>query len=170
MRRPDQTAARWGTSQPAAGDVSRRATITDLPSVRRVIGAAYAVYLDRMDRPPAPVLHYYHREVAAGAVWVLGEPVLAVIVLIPGNDSLLVENVAVDPAAQGIGLGRRLMAFAEQQAASLGLGRITLYTNEVMTENLAFYARLGYRETGRRTEDGYHRVFLEKTLPDQPAQ
>jgi GNAT superfamily N-acetyltransferase len=137
-------------------------------SVRRVIRAAYAVYLDRMDRPPAPVLHDYRPEIAAGAVWVLGEPVLAVIVLIPGNDSLLVETVAVDPVAQGTGLGSRLMAFAERQAAGLGLGRITLYTNEVMAGNLAFYAKLGYRETGRRVQDGYRRVFLEKALPDQP--
>jgi hypothetical protein len=40
-----------------------------------------------------------------------------------------------------------------------------LYTNEVMTENQAIYAHLGYRETARRTEDGYHRVFMEKELP-----
>ena len=39
-----------------------------------------------------------------------------------------------------------------------------------MTENLAIYARLGYRETGRRTEDGYHRVFMEKLLaPEGPG-
>jgi hypothetical protein len=34
-----------------------------------------------------------------------------------------------------------------------------------MTENLAIYARLGYAEFARRTEDGYHRVFMEKHLP-----
>jgi hypothetical protein len=33
-----------------------------------------------------------------------------------------------------------------------------------MTENQAIYARLGYRETGRRTEDGYQRVYMEKDL------
>jgi hypothetical protein len=35
-----------------------------------------------------------------------------------------------------------------------------------MVENLAIYARLGYRETARRAEDGYRRVFMEKLLPD----
>jgi ribosomal protein S18 acetylase RimI-like enzyme len=163
MRQPDD----HGASQCAAGEVTRLATARDLPSVRRVIDAAYAVYLDRMDRPPAPVLHDYRPEVEAGAVWVLGAPVLAVIVLIPDGDSLLVENVAVDPAAQGTRLGRRLMAFAEDQAIALGLDRVTLYANEVMTENLAFYAKLGYRETGRSTQDGYRRVFLAKALPDR---
>jgi hypothetical protein len=33
-----------------------------------------------------------------------------------------------------------------------------------MTENLAIYAKLGYRETARRTDGGYSRVFMGKDL------
>jgi hypothetical protein len=33
-----------------------------------------------------------------------------------------------------------------------------------MTENLAFYARLGYREDDRRTEEGFQRVFFSKPV------
>jgi hypothetical protein len=33
-----------------------------------------------------------------------------------------------------------------------------------MTENLAIYTHLGYAETGRRAEDGYRRIFMEKNL------
>ena len=33
-----------------------------------------------------------------------------------------------------------------------------------MTENLAFYGRLGFEETGRRLDEGYKRVFLCKML------
>ena len=120
-----------------------------------------------MDRPPAPVLNNYRAATAAGQVWVLGEPVIGVIVLMSEEDGLLVENVGVNPANQGTGHGRRLMEFAEQRAQSLGLSRLILYTNEVMTENLAVYARLGYRETARRTEDGYRRVYMEKQLSDE---
>ena len=54
---------------------------------------------------------------------------------------------------------------AEQQARKLRLPRLTLYTHEVMTENQAIYAHLGYRETARRTEDGYRRVFMQKETP-----
>ncbi len=144
--------------------VPRQATASDLPDIRQVVRAAYARYLDRMDRPPAPMRNDYRAEAGAGQIWVLGQPVVGVIVLIGQDDGLLVENVAVSPAAQGTGIGRRLMEFAEQRAISLGLGRLSLYTNEVMTENLAIYARLGFRETGRHTEDGYRRVFMEKRL------
>ena len=44
------------------------------------------------------------------------------------------------------------------------LSRLSLYTNEVMTENQAIYTHLGYREVGRHTEDGYRRVYMEKLL------
>jgi ribosomal protein S18 acetylase RimI-like enzyme len=144
-------------------EMPRQAVIADLPAIKRVIEAAYSVYLGRMDRPPAPVLHDYRDEAEAGAIWVMGDPIRALIVLVADGDSMLVDNVAVEPSAQGSGLGRLLMAFAEERAVALGLSRVTLYTNEVMTENLAFYARLGYRETARRSEHGYRRVFMEKT-------
>jgi ribosomal protein S18 acetylase RimI-like enzyme len=117
-----------------------------------------------MDRPPAPVLHDYQAEVAAGAVWVLGDPVIAVIVLIEDGDSLFIENVAVEPARQGTGIGRQLMEFAEQEAIARMFRRTRLYTNELMTENLAFYHKLGYLEYARQTVHGYRRVFLEKFL------
>ena len=106
----------------------------------------------------------YRDAVAAGQMWLAGEPVVAVLVLVPEPDSMLIENVAVAPQAQGTGLGRRLMEFAERQALALGLTRLTLYTNEVMSENLAIYARLGYRETARHSQDGYGRIFMEKDL------
>ena len=57
------------------------------------------------------------------------------------------------------------MSFAEQEAARRGLTRMALYTHEVMTENQAIYARLGYTEVERRAEDGYRRIYMEKRLP-----
>lgn len=164
--RPDSD--RDPLARPGRGD-PRQARASDLPLIRQVVAVAYARYRERMDRPPAPVGQDYLAEVGAGLVWVSGEPVIGVIVLVPEGDSMLVENVAVDPSAQGLGLGRSLMEFAEQYAAARGLRRVTLYTNEVMVENLAIYARLGYRETSRRAEAGYNRVFMEKPLPTCPA-
>ena len=143
----------------------RKATAADAPSIQNVIAAAYAMYLARMDRPPAPLLRDYAAAVEDGGLWVTGSPVTGVISLSHAGTSLLIENIAVHPAAQGTGLGRRLMAFAEQEAVRLKLSRLTLYTNEVMTENYAIYIHLGYREVARRTEDGYRRIFMEKAVP-----
>ena len=142
----------------------RRATVDDLPAIRAVIDAAYARYLTRMDKPPTPMLRDYGPSVEAGTTWVTGSPITAVLTLYPRDDHLYVENIAVDPSAQGRGLGRALMEFAEQEAARRGLSRMALVTHEVMTENQAIYARLGYIETGRRSEDGYRRIYMEKPL------
>jgi ribosomal protein S18 acetylase RimI-like enzyme len=56
------------------------------------------------------------------------------------------------------------MAHAEAEARVLGLPELRLYTNELMTANVAWYPRLGYRETERRAERGFARVFFEKRL------
>jgi ribosomal protein S18 acetylase RimI-like enzyme len=117
-----------------------------------------------MDKPPAPMLRDYGPSVEAGTTWVAGSPVTAVLTLYPREDHLYVENIAVDPGAQGRGLGRALMEFAEQEAARRGLHRMALVTHEVMTENQAIYARLGYVEIERRVEDGYRRIYMEKPL------
>jgi GNAT superfamily N-acetyltransferase len=150
----------------APGHELRLATPADLPSIRQVIAAAYDKYFSRMDRPPAPVLRDYTAAVVAGEVWVTGNPVTGLIALSRVDDAMLIENVAVHPSAQGTGLGRRLMEFAEREATRCGIERLALYTNEVMTENHAIYTHLGYRETHRSTEDGYRRVFMEKILAD----
>jgi GNAT superfamily N-acetyltransferase len=142
----------------------RRATAADLPRVHEVIAAAYAKYRTRMDILPAPVLRDYAGPVQQGLLWVVGDPVMGLASLIPETGALLIENVAVHPDVQGTGLGRRLLEFAEQEAARHGLTRVRLYTHEVMTESQAVYARLGYQEVRRATEDGYRRIFLAKDL------
>lgn len=57
-----------------------------------------------------------------------------------------------------------MMRFAEEQTISNGLREIRLFTNVLMTENLDYYSKIGYREYDRRTEDGYDRIFMKKKL------
>jgi N-acetylglutamate synthase-like GNAT family acetyltransferase len=144
----------------------RPAVAGDVPAIQALLRDAYAMYVPRIGREPAPVTADHAGLVAAGRTSVIeadGE-VAGVIVLIPGGDHLLVENVAVAPKAQGRGLGRDLMAFAERRAAELGMAELRLYTNRLMTENLALYPALGYTETGRRVEDGFARVYFSKRI------
>lgn len=80
------------------------------------------------------------------------------------DDELVIDNVAVSPAAQGRGLGTVLLRQAERFAAGYGLGRVRLYTNEAMTENVDYYARRGFVETHRAIDDGFRRVYFTKRL------
>ncbi len=82
----------------------------------------------------------------------------------PAEDHLLLEDVAVAPQAQGLGVGGRLLWLAEEQACARGLREVRLYTNEAMTENLAYYLRRGYSETHQATQNGFRRVFFTKLL------
>jgi len=142
----------------------RPATAQDLGRIAEIVAAAYAMYSDRMDRPPAPVLRDHGDFVRSGRAWVLGDPVVGFICLTARELSLVVENVAVHPSAQRAGLGRQMMEFAEDVAAQARFGRLDLYTNEVMEENLSIYARLGYVEVDRRVVNGYSRVFMQKDI------
>lgn len=101
---------------------------------------------------------------AGSRTWVVEDDgeVAAVVVTEVRSDHLYIDTVAVAPSQQGKGHARRILMAAEQHAADLGLPEIRLCTNEAMTENIGFYKRLGYAETGRGVEDGYHRVFFSK--------
>ena len=52
-----------------------------------------------------------------------------------------------------------------EHARGLGLGEVRLYTNEAMTENIAYYTRHGYAEIRRHEQDGFRRVFFRKPVP-----
>ena len=145
----------------------RLATQADRPVVEDTVHAAYSIYIDRIGKPPGPMLDDYATLIDAGVVSVFedaNQNVLAIIVLLPKRDHLLFDNIAVRPDWQGQGLGRRLIAFAESEARRLGYAEIRLYTHQKMTENVALYTRLGFVETGRGTEAGYDRVFMTKRL------
>ena len=144
----------------------RPARSEDRARIEEIVDAAYSPYLARMDRKPAPMVDDYAGRIAAGHTHVLEEDgvLRGVLVLEPRRDSLLLDNIAVDPACHGKGFGRRLMDFTEAEARRLGLGRVELYTNEVMVENIERYRRLGYAETGRQHDRGYDRVYMRKAV------
>jgi GNAT superfamily N-acetyltransferase len=66
-----------------------------------------------------------------------------------------VRRVAVEPALQGRGVGRALMAWAEVEAAARGCAAVTLGVRVALPGNLAFYAQLGYEITGEHRHAGY---------------
>jgi GNAT superfamily N-acetyltransferase len=145
----------------------RCARPADRAPIERIVRAAYGIYVERIGKPPGPMLDDYTALISDGRVSVLEEAdrtMAAIIVLLPEPDHLLLDNIAVRPDRQGQGLGRRLIAFAEEQARRLGHSEVRLYTHEKMTENIALYTRLGFVETGRGQKAGYDRVFMTKRL------
>ncbi|GMF76687.1 acyl-CoA N-acyltransferase [Aspergillus flavus] len=144
----------------------RLATSSDKLTIETLVNEAYTPYIERIGRRPGPMLDDYGALIDAGRVHVVEKDgvVSAILVLIPEEGTMLLDNVAVAPAAQGLGLGKYLMGFAEEKARECGFKRIRLYTNEMMVENVGIYERLGYVETHRGLENGLRRVYMVKVL------
>lgn len=143
-----------------------------------LVRTAYAPYIERIGKEPAPMGADYGAAIAAGQVVVArrvsgrtppatGSPatqgeVLGLIVTEAFTDHLLIENIAVSPAAQGFGVGGMLLEHAYAEARALGLAEVRLYTNAKMTENLSYYPRRGFTEIDRRRENGFDRVYFAR--------
>lgn len=112
------------------------------------------------------MLDDYPKRIAEGQVWVLADAdgIVGILVLEETPDGFLLDNIAVAPGQQGKGHGRALLEFAEARAKHRGWHEIRLYTNALMTENIALYRRIGYVESARVTEKGFDRVYMTKRL------
>lgn len=138
----------------------------DAAAMSALAEAAYRHSVPRIGKPPAPMTADYGA-IAAGPHVTLAwrrDELVGMLVLELRGDVAQIENVAVSPALQGSGLGSELLRRAEADARAAGCVVARLYTNERMTENLAFYPRRGYVETHRREDAGFRRVFFEKSL------
>lgn len=144
----------------------REARAADAGDISACVRRAYERFERRIGRSPAPMLQDYRRVIASALVWVavVGDRVLGVLVLSKHAGGMLLENVAVDPQAQGQGVGKQLLLLAERLAREAGHQFLDLYTNVLMVENRVLYGRFGYREYDTREEDGFTRVYMRKPL------
>ena len=147
-------------------DGLRIAVEEDLPFVEAIVEAAYSAYVPIIGRKPGPMLDDYAALIRDRRVHVLQSDgiIQGVLVLIPEENAMLLDNIAVIPAAKGSGLGRKMLMFAEQSARDAGYKSIRLYTHEKMVQNIELYSRIGYVETHRGEEKGLRRVYMTKAL------
>ena len=134
--------------------------------LKQIAGAAYAKYVPRMGREPAPMSADYAASIAAGHTVAaeLDGALAGYLIGFPDRDGYFIENIAVDPAFQGSGLGGALLRHAVTEARRGALPSLWLYTNAAMTENLDIYTRFGFVETHRLVEHGYNRVYMRLSL------
>ncbi|MER6513088.1 GNAT family N-acetyltransferase [Nonomuraea sp. NPDC001636] len=141
----------------------RLAQEADRAAVEQLVHDAYQPWAEIIGTRPLPMEADYAALIAAGRVHVT-DGLEGLVVLIPEEGTLLVDNVAVRPDLHGRGIGRGLLAYAEQEAARLGLPALRLYTNVKMASNIALYTSLGYAEIGRADLDGRSAVVMRKEL------
>jgi ribosomal protein S18 acetylase RimI-like enzyme len=155
--------------------VIRGARSADLGTVQEISAEAYTpAYMAVIGVIPKPATEDYRPRIGRGEVWILeaeAEPV-GLIVLETRPDHLVIYSIAVRPAQQGQGHGRRLLQFAERQAATHNVRELRLYTNIRMDRNIALYRHCGFIVKGARPHPsrvGEALVDMVKQIPTPPA-
>ena len=124
----------------------RRAEAGDLASLLALQRAAYARNRPLLGVEPLPLLADYDDILRRMEVWLSEKDarLVGALILEPRADDVLLWSVAADPAAQGSGLGRALLAAAEERARQLGRNVIRLYTGTPLAHLVAWYGRHGF--------------------------
>ena len=144
----------------------------DWPGLLALLRRAFAFMEGRID-PPSSL----HRLDAAGLAAKAGAErcflafcggrLAGCVFCAPRPGCLYVGKLAVDPALQGHGIGRALMARVEAEARVLGLPALELQTRVELVENHAAFAAMGFAKTGETAHPGFARptsVTMRKAL------
>jgi ribosomal protein S18 acetylase RimI-like enzyme len=85
----------------------------------------------------------------------------------PEPGFLYIGKLAVSPACQGNGLGRRLLTVAEETAREKGLPALRLETRIELAGNHAIFAAWGFTRTAENSHPGFTRttsIEMQKQL------
>jgi GNAT superfamily N-acetyltransferase len=140
-----------------AGPSIRGATPADLDALVRLLDALFSIEADfhpdaaRQRRGLALMLARPDERavlVAERGGAVVGMVTVQLVVsTAEGGPAALVEDMVVDAAERGHGLGRRLLEAAEEWAHARGATRLQLLADRENEPALRFYARMGWRPT-----------------------
>lgn len=75
-----------------------------------------------------------------------------------------IKRMWIAEAMRGLGVGRRMLAALEDQAAQLGFTTLRLETNRSLREAIRLYTTRGYREVAPFNDDPYADHWFEKQL------
>lgn len=144
----------------------RRAEENDAELVREIVLAAYSKWISVIGREPTPMTADFNKAVREHGIYlaIIAGDAVGLIEIQLHADHLWIENVAVHPLWQGIGIGRRLLSHVEGKAAQAEIGEIRLQTNEAFEANITLYAALGYEIDRREPFMGGKTVFMSKKL------
>ncbi|WP_349959021.1 GNAT family N-acetyltransferase [Rhizobium sp. ZPR3] len=128
-----------------------------------LILASFAYMNGRID-PPSSALALTPETLKTKAIGEIayaaldGERLVGCIFCRPEAESLYVGKLAVLPAAQGKGIGKRLLVLAEARARDLGLKDLRLETRIELIDNHATFAAWGFRKTAENRHAGFDRT------------
>ncbi|RDJ16894.1 GNAT family N-acetyltransferase [Rhizobium grahamii] len=128
-----------------------------------LILSSFAYMNDRID-PPSSASNLTRATLADKArveiayVATEGETLSGCVFLRPEEGCLYIGKLAIAPVSQGRGIGRRLLAVAEQTARDHALPSLRLETRIELVENHDVFARWGFEKTAENAHPGFTRT------------
>lgn len=96
------------------------------------------------------------------------DKIIGSVLLVEKENQLYLGMLTVSPELQNSGIGKKLLAAAENQAKSLGLSSIIMTVISVREELVAWYKRHGYVDTGKR--EAFPESEIHTTVSAEPLE
>lgn len=152
--------------------VSRPEQFDDWQALLELILRSFA-YMDGLIDPPSSALRLTPQTLQARArrekllLAYRGGQLAGCLFIADRGDHLYLGKLAVDPALQSQGLGRRFVEAAEALGRAAGKNALELETRVELHGNHAAFARLGFQEVTRNAHPGFDRstsITMRKAL------
>jgi DNA-binding MarR family transcriptional regulator/N-acetylglutamate synthase-like GNAT family acetyltransferase len=141
------------------------------PDARLAVAAYQAELAERFEEgfDPAQGISATDDEVSPPAGLFLlatlhGEPVGCGVLKFHHDAPAHIKRMWVAASVRGLGLGRRLLAELEAQAAAHGVHTVQLETHRALGEAISLYRSAGYREVAAFNDEPYADHWFEKTI------
>ena len=144
----------------------RQAIAAEAGAVTDCVCQAFIRYSAEIGKHPQPMLDDYNALIAEGRVYVAlkDNRLVGVLVISTDAEGFCIETLAAHPQLQGQGVGKALIAYAENLARLRKAASLYLSTHVVMWQSQDIYRHLGFVEFDRRVVNGYHRIFMRKSV------
>ena len=96
------------------------------------------------------------------------DKIIGSVLLVEKKHQLYLGMLTVSPELQNSGIGKKMLAEAENHAKALGLSSIIMTVISVREELIAWYKRHGYVDTGER--EAFPESEIHVTISDVPLE
>ena len=150
----------------------RKAVLGEVDIIKEIIKEAYQPIMKQLSRKPAALeegLGKISRHIQMGNQYValVGENVVGTMRVSLRGQVGVIARVAVSSKFRGRRIGTMLVDYAENLLLHMNAQRIEIEIYGAVEQQLSFYQRAGYQETGRIERLGEEIVIMQKELTEQ---
>ncbi|MCC9064267.1 GNAT family N-acetyltransferase [Flavobacterium piscisymbiosum] len=157
-----------------------KATLQDIPSLNILINSAYRGETSKKGWTTEAHLLEGKRTTEEELTEIILDPkntflkftendqIIGSVLLVEKEHQLYVGMLTVSPELQNRGIGKKMLAEAENHAKSLGLSTLSMTVVSVRAELIAWYKRHGYVDTGKR--EAFPSSNIHINISDKPLE